>query len=112
VGHRKNRKKERRWAEDIARDPAPSRRRRGASTTDLFVGPPPEDDYALLVAMARGDQAVVAAKQCGSCREFVEDQEGGRGECLHPGSGILSPWTDTPACQFHDRVRGVSGYRR
>lgn len=111
MGHRKNRKKEPRWADEVARDPAPGRRR-GGGLTDLFVGPPREDDYALLVAMARGDQTVVAQKQCGACREFVEDQEGGRGECLHPGSGILSPWTDTPACQFYDRVRGVSGYRR
>jgi hypothetical protein len=62
--------------------------------------------------MARGEPSVVTQKQCGNCREFIEDAEGGRGECLHPGSGILSPWTDTPACQFHDRARGVSGHRR
>jgi hypothetical protein len=111
VGHRKNRKKERRWADDgPGAQPAPRARRRGGSP-DLFIVPPPEDDYALLLAMSRAEKPV-AQKQCGTCREFVEDQEGGRGECLHPGSGVLAPWTDTPGCQFHDRVRGVSGYRR
>lgn len=45
------------------------------------------------------------AKVCGRCREFVEDSEAGRGTCLHPGSGILSPWTDTPACDFFDPTR-------
>ncbi len=42
----------------------------------------------------------VAVKSCGGCTEFLEDAEGGRGTCLHPGSGVLSPWTDTKACDF------------
>ena len=42
---------------------------------------------------------------CGRCREFIEDAEGGRGTCLHPGSGILAPWTDTPGCDFFARRR-------
>ena len=49
----------------------------------------------------RSFRAAVAQKSCGGCREFVEDSEGGRGNCLHPGSGIVSPWTDTPACDFY-----------
>ena len=50
-----------------------------------------------------GSRRDAPTKLCGSCKEFIEDQEGGRGTCLHPGSGILSPWTDTPGCQFYAR---------
>jgi len=46
-----------------------------------------------------------AVETCGGCLEFVEDEVGGRGECLHPGSGVLSPWTDTAACAFYARRR-------
>lgn len=56
------------------------------------------DDYELLSLMGRGR---TETQTCGGCREFVEDEVGGRGECLHPGSGILSPWTDTAACAFY-----------
>jgi len=52
----------------------------------------------------RGEVAVVA-KACGGCKEFIEDGQGGRGTCLHPASGILSPWTDTPGCAYHARRR-------
>lgn len=41
-----------------------------------------------------------SVRTCGRCREFVEDGELGRGTCLHPGSGVLHPWTDTPGCGF------------
>lgn len=40
-------------------------------------------------------------KRCGQCKEFVEDELTSRGACLHPGSGIVSPWTDTPGCDFY-----------
>ena len=40
------------------------------------------------------------AKTCGRCHEWLADEVGGRGECLHPGSGILRPWWETPACAF------------
>jgi hypothetical protein len=40
------------------------------------------------------------ALACGRCTEWLADDMGGRGECLHPGSGILKPWWDTPACPF------------
>lgn len=43
------------------------------------------------------------ARTCGGCREFVEDGELGRGTCLHPGSGVLHPWTDTAGCDFWSR---------
>jgi hypothetical protein len=43
------------------------------------------------------------AKVCGRCRNFMlSDVPGGRGECDHPGSGFMYPYTDTPACPFFD----------
>ncbi|MGK2966301.1 MAG: hypothetical protein ACSLFM_11965 [Tepidiformaceae bacterium] len=67
---------------------------------------PGASDYFLGVNLAIDDFAPrVEVNACGSCREFIEDQHGGRGECLHPGSGILSPWTDTPGCPFFARIR-------
>jgi hypothetical protein len=54
----------------------------------------PEDDLSLAIG------APLAGRTCGRCREFVEDGELGRGTCLHPGSGVLHPWTDTPGCDF------------
>lgn len=65
-----------------------------------------DDDYLLALEMRRTHLSAPPTTNCGSCQEFVEDQEGGRGTCLHPGSGILSPWTDTPGCPFHARRRG------
>lgn len=40
---------------------------------------------------------------CGSCHEFIEDQDLGRGTCLHPASGVFAPWYDTPSCPFFRR---------
>jgi hypothetical protein len=58
-----------------------------------------DDDGSLLAFFAGRRPA--GPKSCGNCREFIEDGEFGRGTCLHPGSGILSPWETTPACEFH-----------
>ena len=58
------------------------------------------DDDELEMLVMNHLRTATAVKACGSCREFLEDQEGGRGTCLHPGSGVLSPWTDTPGCDF------------
>ena len=91
MGHRKNRKRQRQstaWSEPAAKLPA-----------DDWIHSEPDTDFLVL----RSDnvrERRPAVSLCGGCREFVEAQEGGRGTCLHPGSGILSPWTDTPACQF------------
>ena len=61
-----------------------------------------ERDFVFsLAAELTGRGRETAVKHCGTCREFVEDQEGGRGTCLHPGSGVLCPWTDTVACEFY-----------
>ena len=100
MGRRKNRKQERRQRQGPggerrydAVDAAVSYEPPAALRSDAGYG----DDWGI-GAYARG---LAPKKACGGCHEFVEDQEGGRGTCLHPGSGILSPWTDTPACPFY-----------
>ncbi len=103
MGHRKNRKRDRRavtsykaFSEDRASD----------IELDWLVAARAEQNS--IADMAREFQGrTTPAKSCGACREFVEDQEGGRGTCLHPGSGVLSPWTDTAACDFYAAQRGV-----
>jgi hypothetical protein len=100
MGRRRNRKLERRQ-----RQPG------GHGTTggglDLQVFDPEEfdpygaTDSEMEFFMAFERQARSTAKVCGGCKEFIEDQEGGRGTCLHPGSGILGPWTDTKGCDFY-----------
>ncbi len=100
MGHRRQRKQSRKLGQRI-RDP--------------FWSPEPgpfsgevDSGFAALLDLQRPGGAPALVKTCGNCREFVEDQEGGRGTCLHPGSGILAPWTDTEACQFHTRIRGAA----
>ena len=61
-----------------------------------------EELLAILPLLAREDPTPIA-RACGGCREFIEDHEGGRGSCLHPASGVLSPWTDTEACPYWAR---------
>jgi hypothetical protein len=90
---RQNRKRQRNQA----------RRDRVHDTYD-FQQPPPVsylDIEETFLGLGRVDKAT--AKSCGSCHEFIEDQEVGRGTCLHPASGIFAPWYDTPACPFHRR---------
>ena len=74
----------------------------GRSFEELF-GDDDDDWSGGPRSMVRGGPQ--AALTCGGCHEFVEDAEGGRGTCLHPGSGILSPWTDTAACPFFEGKR-------
>lgn len=104
MGRRKNRKQERRQRTGPARE-----RGYDLAAPVLRYDPPVAvrsgstygDDWGI----AEYGRGIVPKKACGGCREFIEDQEGGRGTCLHPGSGILSPWTDTPACDFHHARR-------
>ena len=102
MGHRKNRKRQRQsnaWFEPGAK-----------LLVDSWIRPEPDADFHFLHddnIRQRGP----AVSLCGGCREFVEDQEGGRGTCLHPGSGILSPWTDTPGCQFFFAQRNAAARR-
>ena len=105
-----------------------ARRRRRRTDDDGLAGafaaaPPDEDRWAggwqdagprSLVALARQDmnadlhpgreRGAPAALTCEDCHEFVPG-ETGRGRCLHPGSGVLAPWPDTEACQFHEARR-------
>ena len=105
MGHRKKRKQERRQRLDAGRD--------GGSGLQLATFDPAGfDPYSASDSetdffMAFSRQAQSTAKVCGGCKEFVEDAEGGRGTCLHPGSGILSPWTDTKGCDFFAARRGA-----
>lgn len=104
MGHRKNRKRDRRREQQGElqwRHQPPARE-------DDFLKP---DPFSLLeMAGLREPSGLRAepAKACGGCREFVEDHEGGRGTCLHPGSGVLNPWIDTQACDFFARGRAMS----
>lgn len=95
MGRRKNRKQERKAAQ---RGWSPQEPRGLATYEDrsddfLSLGPQYEDFHMQVIAQNQ--------KVCGGCREFIEDEHGGRGTCLHPGSGILSPWTDTKSCDFY-----------
>jgi hypothetical protein len=100
MGRRKNRKIERRrqqshdgWERWAPREPV------AVDPEALAFGR--NDDYLDGFSLfERTLQMAVAQKTCSGCREFIEDGEGGRGSCLHPGSGILAPWTDTTACDF------------
>ena len=102
MGHRKNHKRQRQstgWAALTAKLPE-----------DDWARTKPDSDFLFLLDDSVREGTPVASP-CGGCREFVEDQEGGRGTCLHPGSGVLSPWTDTPACQFFLSQRNANPRR-
>ena len=103
MGHKKNRKQQRRgqrWNDAPLQDELGWRQ-------PNTVG----SDFLVLIG-ATLDSASPATSRCGDCREFVEDQEGGRGTCLHPGSGVLAPWSDTEACAFFDGRRGARSAQR
>lgn len=106
MGRRRTRKAERRqqrrssweeWGGEAAR-----RERRAGDDDDLWPAALLELDGGDRGGLTSGldTDGAPAAKTCGRCREFVEDGELGRGTCLHPGSGVLHPWTDTAACDF------------
>jgi hypothetical protein len=65
-----------------------------------------DDIDHIFAGLYRGQVQITATATCGRCSEFVEDGDFGRGTCLHPASGVLAPWHDTPACPF------FSGNRR
>jgi hypothetical protein len=97
MGHRRQRKRERKTDQQF----------RGTdrwSDRALFA-PRKDEPGGRFFDPAAGVVALHVAKSCGGCHEFVEDAEGGRGTCLHPGSGVLSPWTDTVACAFYANRR-------
>jgi hypothetical protein len=105
MGHRKQRKRARKQSRQRWDDGQLF----SASAAERWVAPEPEEPVAVWQWQdAFQDAARAAVKTCGSCREFVEELENGRGTCLHPGSGVLSPWSDTEACPFY----AGSGRRR
>jgi hypothetical protein len=101
LGRRRNRKLERRKQQSgdgwLARDLRPV----DPETIAFGNGWDRDLEMAFGGYGGRSLSVALAQKTCGGCREFVEDSEGGRGDCLHPGSGIVSPWTDTKACDFY-----------
>ena len=124
MGRRKGRKRrDRRERESLGAEALrrSERRRKRRPHDDRFadpIAPPPQDDDppATLAWRERGPRSLVAmmhgeaepgakpAPTCGACHEFVPGDTG-RGRCLHPGSGVLAPWPDTDACQFHEPRR-------
>ncbi len=99
MGHRKNRKRDRRGTQRTIEPGFEP----GLDSEWLLLHDD-LDPFDALMAGGLKDRSETA-RVCGGCKEFVEDGEGGRGTCLHPGSGILSPWTDTRACDFFARQR-------
>lgn len=105
VGRRKNRKRERRQEQH-------SRERwthQPQVTEEDFLQPEPMT--SLLGITQRHDFHGFRAelpKTCGNCRQFVEDHDFGRGTCLHIASGILNPYTDTPACEYFERTKSAA----
>jgi hypothetical protein len=103
MGHRKNRKRDRRNAPPI--------RERWAHvpqvTEEDFLQPEP---VSLLEIARMGEFGVRTElpKTCGGCRQFVEDHDFGRGTCLHIASGVLNPFSDTPACEYFERNRSAA----
>ncbi|MXY73286.1 MAG: hypothetical protein F4Y97_09685 [Dehalococcoidia bacterium] len=119
MGRRKGRKRRSRrdreslGAEALRRSEA--RRKRRRSDDDFFgngaTASPTDDDMraltwqpgprSLMAAVREDLNPGATALTCENCHEFVPGDTG-RGRCLHPGSGVLGPWPDTEACQFHE----------
>lgn len=104
MGHRKNRKRDRRREQQGELQ----WRRQPQVTEEDFLKPDPFSLLEMAGLREPFGQRAEPAKTCGGCREFVEDHEGGRGTCLHPGSGVLNPWGDTVACDFFARGRAMN----
>lgn len=79
-------------------------------TEDDFIQPEPISllEMAGLRTGGTFGMRTESPKNCGSCRQFVEDHDFGRGTCLHIASGILNPYTDTPACEYFERTKSAS----
>lgn len=104
MGHRKQRKRARKQSD-----------RQGnaelffsGAALEHWIEPEPDEPSAPWQWQdAFADLPRPAVKTCGQCREFVAELDNGRGECLHPGSGVLSPWSDTEACPFFEPVQRI-----
>lgn len=104
MGHRKNRKRERRQ-EQLGQE---RWKRQPQVTEDDFIKPEPMSFMGIMQHQDFGPSRVEAPKSCGGCRQFIEDHDFGRGTCLHIASGILNPYTDTPACEYFERTRSAA----
>lgn len=66
--------------------------------------PPPADEVGVVTILMDEERVPGGVKSCGLCRNwFDRGTIGGRGECDHPGSGMMYPYDDTPACPFFVR---------
>src|SRR5512139_132864 len=101
MGHRKNRKRERRLEQQV-RD---GWRRQPQVSEEEFIQPEPISLLEIAGLRPIFGPRAESPKACGSCRQFVEDHDFGRGTCLHIASGVLNPYTDTPACEYFERTR-------
>ncbi|MGE5595314.1 MAG: hypothetical protein ACM3S1_04685 [Hyphomicrobiales bacterium] len=100
MGRRRSRKQARRQAARETRFQDPGTLAE-PSFEELLLLEQEQEEWDMYLRQPLRDALPMApAKACGACREFIEAADGGRGTCLHPGSGVLSPWTDTPACDF------------
>jgi hypothetical protein len=101
----RNRKgRQNRWDDADAWQPSPETRSRrntkGRGRGQRAATVPPAPAFNAPPPFSLLPSASPDVKTCGRCQEWIGDELGGRGECLHPGSGILRPWWDTPACPF------------
>jgi hypothetical protein len=101
MGRRKNRKKERRQ-EQQGRE---RWMRLPPVSEEEFIQPEPISLMGIMQRHEFGPARGEAPKTCGGCRQFIEDHDFGRGTCLHIASGILNPYTDTPACDYFERSK-------
>ena len=104
MGHRKNRKRGRRQEQQ-------SRERwvrQPQVTEEDFLKPEPVSFLGITTRHEFPDFRAETPRTCGACRQFVEDHDFGRGTCLHIASGILNPYTDTPACEYFERTKSAA----
>jgi hypothetical protein len=100
MGHRKNRKRERKQ-DQTGRE---RWRREPPVREEDFLTPEPISLMGIMQRHEFGPRSE-PPKTCGGCRQFVEDHDFGRGTCLHIASGILNPYSDTPGCDFFERTK-------
>ncbi|MEX0782713.1 MAG: hypothetical protein WD557_08690 [Dehalococcoidia bacterium] len=99
MGRKQARKRERRAVQRTSHGRWNGTQGAGEPNLDLFD----DDELLAMLPMFARDEPLAVGRACGGCREFLEDREGGRGTCMHPASGVLSPWTDTEACAYWAR---------
>lgn len=101
-------RRNRRWRDRSRPDRDPSWRRGRAARQDpwppLPRGRRPDPGGLPGLPPPAADPRPARSRVCGNCREWL-DLDGGRGRCLHPGSGFMYPYADTPGCDFFSATR-------